>query len=47
MSDLVGAKLSIDKVQFEWVPPGALLGELDGERPVGDEPATAVDLIVA
>ena len=46
MSDLVGAKLSVDKVQFEWVPPGALLGELDGERPVGDEPATAVDIVL-
>ena len=46
MSDLVGAKLSIDKVQFEWVPPGALLGELDGERPVGDEPTTAVDIVL-
>ena len=46
MSDLVGVELSIDRVQFEWVPPGALLGELDGERPVGDEPATAVDVVL-
>ena len=41
---IIGAPLSIEEVRFEWVPPGALLGELDGDRPVGDEPATAVDV---
>ena len=46
MSEIVGARLTIDKVRFEWVPPGKLLGELDGERPVGDEPATAVDVVL-
>ena len=46
VSDLVGARLSIDEVRFEWVPPGALLGELGGERPVGDEPATAIDVVL-
>ncbi len=46
VSDVVGAKLTIGKVRFEWVPPGGLLGELDGERPVGDEKATAVDVVL-
>ena len=40
----VGAQLSIDQVRFEWIPPGALLGEIAGERPVGRETATAVDV---
>ena len=31
---------------FEWIPPGALLGELVGERPIGDEAATAVDVVL-
>ncbi len=48
LSDLVGgeigAQISIDEVGFEWVPPGALLGEIAGDQPVGDEPATAVDV---
>ncbi len=41
---LLGVDLSVERIQFEWVPPGPLLGELDGERPVADEPATAVDV---
>ena len=44
ISEIIGARLTIDRVQFEWVPPGRLLGELEGERPVGDEPATGVDV---
>ena len=44
ISDLVGARLAIDRVNFEWVPPGDLLGELDGQWPVGDEAATGVDV---
>ena len=36
--------MTIDRVHFEWVPPGGLLGELDGDRPMGDEPATGVDV---
>ena len=44
VSSKIGAQLSIKKVQFEYVPPGHLLGELDGEHPVEDEPATAVDV---
>ena len=46
VSDLVGTRLTIDKVSFEWIPPGGLLGELDGERPVGDEKTTAVDVVL-
>ena len=44
ISELVGAQVTIDRVNFEWVPPGGLLGELDGEWPMGDEPATGVDV---
>ncbi|MCY3959970.1 MAG: hypothetical protein OXG65_16990 [Chloroflexi bacterium] len=46
VSDLVGRRLRIDRVQFEWVPPGGLLGEIAGDRPVGDEPATASDVVL-
>ena len=46
VSEAVGTEISIDEVSFEWVPPGALLGEIDGDRPVGNEPATAVDVVL-
>ena len=46
VSELVGARLTIDRVNFEWVPPGWLLGELEGEWPAGDEPATGVDVVL-
>ncbi len=46
VSNLVGTRLAIDRVQFEWVPPGELLGEIVGDRPVGSEPATASDLVL-
>ena len=46
VSELVGTQLRIDRVQFEWVPPGGLLGEIAGDRPVGDEPATASDVVL-
>ena len=46
VSELVGTELRIDRVQFEWIPPGALLGELAGERPTEGEPATAVDVVL-
>ena len=46
VSALVGTRLTIDRVQFEWVPPGGLLGEIAGDRPVGDEPATAADVVL-
>ena len=43
---MIGAPFRIDEVRFEWVPPGALLGEIRGDRPVGDEPATGVDIVL-
>ena len=46
VSETIGARFSIDDVRFEWIPPGALLGEIEGERPVGNEPATAVDVVL-
>ena len=46
LSRRLGERLAVDRVQFEWVPPGPLLGELDGERPRPDEPATAVDVVL-
>ena len=46
LSEIVGTRLSIEDVRFEWVPPGPLLGEIDGDQPVGDEPATAVDVVL-
>ena len=39
----IGATMSIDDVSLEWVPPGGLLGE----RPVGNEPATGVDVVLS
>ncbi len=46
VSALVGTRLIIDRVQFEWVPPGRVLGEIAGDRPVGDEPATVTDVVL-
>ena len=46
VSEMIGTLLTIEEVRFEWVPPGALLGELDGEGPVGNERATAVDVVL-
>ncbi len=42
----LGKSLVIERVGFEWVPPGALLGEVEGDRPRPDEPATAVDVVL-
>ncbi|MYH58782.1 MAG: hypothetical protein F4145_12495 [Boseongicola sp. SB0675_bin_26] len=46
VSRTVGTRLLVEEVRFEWVPPGALLGELEGDRPGADEPATAVDVVM-
>ena len=43
---LLGPDLAVERVQFEWVPSGVLLGELAGERPSVDEPATSVDVVL-
>ncbi len=42
----LGERVTIDRVAFEWVPPGALLGEIDGDRPREDEPATGIDVVL-
>ena len=34
VSRLIGDDSTIDRLVFEWVPPGHLLGEIAGERPV-------------
>ena len=46
VSDAVGTDLIIEDVRFEWVPPGQILGELHGDRPVGNETATGVDVVL-
>ena len=46
ISSLVEHELTIDDVGFKWVPPGHLLGEIDGDRPGPGEPATAVDVVL-
>ena len=46
MSRTIGVSVSIDEVRFEWVPPGALLGEIAGDRPYPGEAATAVDVVL-
>ena len=46
VSEAIGSDLAIEDVRFEWVPPGHILGELHGERPVGNETATGVDVVL-
>ena len=46
VGEVLGADIRIDRIQFEWIPPGALLGELVGEWPADGEPATAVDVVL-
>ena len=43
---LIGENILIDRVAFEWVPPGHLLCEIDGEWPGEEERATAVDVVL-
>jgi len=43
---IVGSPMRIERLVFEWIPPGAILGELAGDRPADDdEHATAVDVV--
>jgi hypothetical protein len=42
---LVGDFL-VREVALEWIPPGALLGELAGDKPREREPATGMDAVV-
>ena len=46
VSRLLDTKLLVETVRFEWVPPGALLGELEGDRPKDHESATGVDVVL-
>ena len=46
VGEVLGTDIRIDRVQFEWIPPGALLGELVGEWPAEGEAATAVDVVL-
>ena len=45
VGEMIDEPLSINEVRFEWVPPGALLGEIRGERPAPKEHATGVDIV--
>ena len=46
VSQHIGTLISVDEIRFEWVPPGALLGEIEGDTPAGGEPATAADVVL-
>ena len=46
ISEFIEEEILIDRVAFEWVPPGHLLCEIDGEWPALEERATAVDIVL-
>ena len=46
IGESIGEDIIVDRVAFEWVPPGHLLCEIDGEWPAPEEPATAVDVVL-
>ena len=50
LSEIIGGFIEedilIDRVAFEWVPPGHLLSEINGEWPAQEERATAVDVVL-
>ena len=46
VSRTVETRLLVEEVRFERVTPGALLEELEGNRPGEDEPATTVDVVL-
>jgi len=46
LAPLLGSLVTIERVRFEWVPPGALLGEIDGDSPRPGEHATAADVVL-
>jgi hypothetical protein len=46
IGEFIEEDILIDRVAFEWVPPGHLLCEIDGEWPAPEEPATAVDIVL-
>lgn len=43
---VIGRDFQMTRVDLEWVPPGALLGEISGDRPRPGEPATGVDVVL-
>jgi len=43
--DVLGP-LIVDQVVFEWIPPGGILGEIDGETPRDGEAATGIDVLL-
>ncbi len=46
MAEFIEEDILVERVAFEWVPPGHLLCEIDGEWPAPEEPATAVDVLL-
>jgi hypothetical protein len=46
VSTALGEQIVVEQLTFEWIPPGALLGEIDEDRPRFDEPATSVDVLL-
>lgn len=42
----VVGRVMVDQVTFEWIPPGRILGEIDGETPRDDEAATGIDVLL-
>jgi hypothetical protein len=46
LSTALETPITVDRVAFEWIPPGQLLGEIDGAEPRGDEAATATDVVL-
>jgi hypothetical protein len=46
LSKAVSEEIVVERVAFEWVPPGPLLGEIDGDCPRPDETATGVDVVL-
>lgn len=46
ITNVTGRDFQVDRIDLEWVPPGALLGEISGDQPRLDEPATGVDVVL-
>jgi hypothetical protein len=45
-SGRIHAPTTIERVAFEWVPPGGILSELRGDQPLPGEPATGIDVVL-
>lgn len=46
VTSAIGEAFEADRIDLEWVPPGALLGETRSDRPETGEPATGVDVVL-